>query len=191
MDDVTALVAEALDGDKQAWEALVDRYSGLVWGIARSHRLSQGDAADVVQTVWLRLVEHLGRITDPRRLPGWLATTTRRECQRLFKSAGRERPSADGTWTERATGGHMPEPEAEVVTAARDAALWTALGDLDEPCRTLLRVLVSDPPPSYEEVAEALGMRMGSIGPTRGRCLEKLRKAIASRGITEDTLRSI
>lgn len=191
MDDVTALVTGALDGDEAAWSGLVDRYAGLVWVIARSHRLDRTHAADVAQTVWLKLVEHLDRIDDPRRLPGWLSTTTRRECLRVLRLGRREEPCAEGGWMEDAPVARLPQPEAEVLAGERDAALWRALDELEEPCRTLLRVMAADPPPTYEEIAQVMDMRVGSIGPTRGRCLEKLRKVMELDGISDDVLRSV
>lgn len=166
------LVAAAAAGDREAWAALVERHTGLLWSVARSFRLPEADAADVVQTTWLRLVEHLDRVDDPDRLPGWLATTARRECLRLVRRVGREayHPLAD----EVADDG--PGLDAGLLTGERDAALWGALAQLDELCRQLLRVLMADPPPSYAVVAAALDMPMGSIGPRRSRCLSKLRR---------------
>lgn len=165
------LVLAATAGDHEAWAALVDRYTGLLWSVARSYRLSDADAADVVQTTWLRLVEHLGRVDDPDRLPGWLATTVRRECLRLVRLAGREviGPMAD-------VADDNPGLDAAMIKDERDAALWTAFAQLDGLCRQLLRVLMADPPPAYAEVSEALDIPVGSIGPTRSRCLAKLRR---------------
>lgn len=191
MDDVTALVVGASDGDEKAWKALVDRYSSLLWGIARGHRLSTAEAADVVQTVWLRLVEHLDRIADPRGLPGWLSTTTRRECQRVARLAAREQPRLDGQWMEDADTSRPADPEQAALVEDRDAAVWEALDELDPRCRTLLRALSCDPPLSYEEISQVMDFPIGSIGPTRGRCLDKLRRGIVARGITHDALRSV
>jgi RNA polymerase sigma factor (sigma-70 family) len=191
MDEVTALVVGAAEGDDRSWAGLVDRYSSLLWAIARNHRLSTNDAADVVQTVWLKLAEHLHRIVDPRSLPGWLSTTTRRECTRVARVGKREEPRDTGPWMERADGARPPDPVHEVAVAERDLALWEALGELDPRCSTLLRVLCAEPPLTYDEVSQALDIPVGSIGPTRGRCLDKLRRGIVARGITEDALRSV
>jgi RNA polymerase sigma factor (sigma-70 family) len=167
------LVAAAAAGDQQAWDALVDRYTSLLWSVARSYRLSAPDAADVVQTTWLRLVEHLGQIADPDRLPGWLATSARRECLRLLRRADRDgvpyTPLLDMP-------DDAPELDAGLLRDERDAALWSALALLDDYCQQLLRVLIADPPPTYAEVSAALGIPVGSIGPTRARCLSKLRR---------------
>jgi RNA polymerase sigma factor (sigma-70 family) len=165
------LVLAATAGDHEAWAALVDRYTGLLWSVARSFRLPEADAADVVQTTWLRLLEHLDGVDDPDRLPGWLATTVRRECLRLVRLAGRESygPIAD-------VADDSPGLDAALLQDERDAALWTAFAQLDGLCRRLLRVLMADPPPAYAEVSAALDIPVGSIGPTRSRCLGKLRK---------------
>jgi RNA polymerase sigma factor (sigma-70 family) len=165
------LVAAAAAGDHAAWAALIDRYTSLLWSVARSFRLPEADAADVVQTTWLRLVEHLDRVDDPDRLPGWLATTVRRECLRLVRRASHE---SYAELAEVADDG--PGLDARVLSDERDAALWHALAQLDDFCRQLLRILMADPPPAYAAVAAALDLPIGSIGPTRARCLSKLRR---------------
>jgi RNA polymerase sigma factor (sigma-70 family) len=181
MDTTTRhLVASATAGDHEAWAALVDRYTSLLWSIARSYRLSEPDAADVVQTVWLRLVEHLDRVADPDRLPGWLATTVRRECLRLLRRAGRE-VHADLSDTPD----HGPGLDAGLIAGERETALWGALGELDDGCRRLLRVLMADPPPAYAAVSAALDIPVGSIGPTRARCLAKLRRSAGISGLAD------
>lgn len=165
------LVAAAIAGDQDAWAALVDRYTNLLWSIARSYRLPEADAADVVQTTWLRLVEHLDRVDDPEKLAGWLATTVRRECLRVVRLSGREAYSVLPDIPDAG-----PALDAVLLADERDAALWSALGQLDDFCRRLLRVLMADPPPAYAEVSAALDIAIGSIGPTRARCLAKLRR---------------
>jgi RNA polymerase sigma factor (sigma-70 family) len=183
--DTTTLLEAAARGDQAAWDALVDRYANLLWSVARAHRLSDADAADVVQTTWLRLVEHLGRIKDPDRLPGWLATTTRHECLRQIRRADRERPSDGASWQSEAD--QDAAVDAALLAGERDAALWRALATLSEQCQQLLRVLMAAPPPSYAEVAAALDMPIGSIGPTRQRCLGRLRERVGAAGLgTED-----
>ncbi|NHC13826.1 sigma-70 family RNA polymerase sigma factor [Motilibacter sp. E257] len=180
---VAELVRAAADGDQAAWDEIVERFTGLVWGVARSHRLSPADASDVSQTVWLRLVEHLGRLREPEALAGWIATTTRHECLRTLRASGRELPDEDltgGTGPERPDTG--PGPEATVVGAERRALVWEALGRLSLRCRTLLRALATSPDASYTEIAAALDMPIGSIGPTRGRCLQHLRRELAPTG---------
>jgi len=180
--DTTTLLGSAARGDQAAWDALVERFTSLLWSITRSYRLTDADAADVVQTTWLRLVEHLGRIDDPQRLAGWLATTARRECLQQIKRSGRERPTSD---TEPWDGLAAPDPAVDqaLLLGERNAALWQALALLSEPCRRLLRVLMASPPPPYTDVAAALGMPVGSIGPTRQRCLKRLREVVAGDGL--------
>lgn len=182
-DPVAPLIAAAAAGDASAWDTLVERFSGLLWATARSHRLDASDAADVVQTTWLRLLENLDRIQDAERLGGWLATVARRECLLVLRRSNREPPVPADEVLDR-----VPDPRAPLDAALlreeRDAALWRCFDQLPDPCRRLLRVLVADPPPAYADVAAALDMPIGSIGPTRARCLGKLR-AIAS---AEDAL---
>ena len=130
---------------------------------------------------WLRLVTHLDTIRDPDRVGAWLATTARHECLRVLRKAGRSVPVGDEDELE-APDASSPAVETGLLTAERDASLWEALATLSDKCQRLLRVLMADPEPSYEEVSAALGMPMGSIGPTRGRCLENLRRRLS--GIT-------
>ena len=173
--DVRGAVAGAAAGDADAWNALVDRYAGLVWAVARGEGLSGADAADVSQTTWLRLAEHLGRIRAPERVGSWLATTARHECWRVAKTAR----LVSSVETEQLASGEAPAADAQVLEAEELQALWQALGSLPPPCRVLLRVLVADPPPTYAEVSEMLGMPIGSIGPRRARCLDRLRELVA------------
>lgn len=171
-----ALIARARDGDQAAWNALVDRYTNLLWGVARAHRLSTADGAEVVQTTWLRLVENLGRIQDPERLPGWLATTARRESLRVIRQGNRERLGGIDTLAVDVVDDRTPALDALLLTQERDVALWACFDRLSERCQRLLRVLMVTEPPAYVEVSEALGMPVGSIGPTRMRCLDRLRQ---------------
>ena len=172
------LLKAAAAGDQRAWDALVDRYTSLLWNLTRQYRLPVADAADVVQTTWLRLVENLGRIEDPERLPGWLATTTRRECLRVSRRVDWPRPGEDFA----AIPDSGPAPGERLLQEELDSALWEALGMLDEACQRLLRVLLSDPPPSYAEASVILDMKVGSIGPTRQRCLSRLRRLAGLEG---------
>lgn len=174
------LVRAAADGDQEAWDAIVDRFAGLVWSIARAHRLSPTDAADVSQTTWLRLVEHLGRLRDPERVGAWLASTARHECLRVIRHAGRFVADPDVDLDAVAT---EPEPSALLLATERTSALWRAVEALPERCRLLIRALMADPPPSYEDIAEAFGIPIGSIGPTRARCLDQLRRRPEIAGI--------
>jgi len=179
MAEVAELVRAAADGDQAAWHGLVDRYNGLVWSVARAHRLSTVDASDVVQTTWLRLVENLGRLQDPERVGAWLATTARRECLRTLRHSARQVPTEEVP--EVTADGRV---DAALLVQERDRALWQAFGGLSERCQTLLRILVADPPPSYEEIGAALDMPIGSIGPTRQRCLDRLRGLAEGEGVS-------
>jgi len=179
------LVHAAAAGDQSAWDKLVDRFSGLVWSVARSFRLGDADAADVTQVTWLRLVEHLHRIEDGDRIGAWLATTARREALRLIRQQGRVVTFDDDAVLDELAPQDVPEPAQRLLAAERDAALWAALDGISPRCQHLLRVLVADPPPSYEEISAALDMPIGSIGPTRARCLEHLRRHAARVGITD------
>jgi|SRR5450755_5118838 len=175
------LIRAANDGDEAAWNAIVDRFSGLVWSVVRAHRLAPADAADVAQTTWLRLVEHLDRIQDPERLGAWLATTARHECLRQIRLRGREMPTDDAGVLDAPT---TEDPfDHRLIVRERDQALARALRTIGERCQALLRMLASPEPPSYEEIGAALGMPIGAIGPTRARCLDKLRRSPELAGI--------
>jgi RNA polymerase sigma factor (sigma-70 family) len=173
---VTDLVTRARNGDKQAWDALVERYAPLIWSICRRHRLDHADAADVGQSVWLRLVDQLAAIRDPAALPGWLATTTQRECCRVLR-AGRQ-PHAGGQVldAENTPDGQTGMAEQELLVAERNTALREAFAHLPPCCQRLIGMLIGDPSVPYAEISTTLGIPVGSIGPTRGRCLDKLRR---------------
>jgi RNA polymerase sigma factor (sigma-70 family) len=173
---VTDLVARCKNNDKQAWDALVERYAPLIWSICRGYRLGGADAEDVGQNVWLRLVDHLDNIRDPAALPGWLATTTRRECVRALRAT--RRPHAAGNELDVET---IPDDQAEtaeqqLLTAERNAALREAFLHLPASCQQLITLLIQDPPVPYATISARLGIPVGSIGPTRGRCLDRLRR---------------
>jgi RNA polymerase sigma factor (sigma-70 family) len=184
---VTELFRRAEAGDRAAWNTLVDRYTKLLWSVARGHRLSDADAADVVQTSWLRLVEHFGRIDDPECLPGWLLTTARRECLRTLRRAGRELVGTGDDGFPEVVDERATPVEARILTDERDSALWSCFQRLSERCQQLLRILMATPPPDYATVSATLGMPVGSIGPTRGRCLNQLRKLVGREGLVGAT----
>jgi RNA polymerase sigma factor (sigma-70 family) len=173
-DPVAALVTRARTGDQQAWDALIERYAPLVWSICRRHRLAAADADDVGQTVWLRLVDKLATIRDPAALAGWLATTTRRECGRLL--SGRPPVLGQVHDVEYVPGDQSQTPEDELLIAERHAALREAFNGLPPRCQQLLALLIEDPPASYSQISARLGIPLGSIGPTRSRCLARLRE---------------
>ncbi len=173
-------MAGAASGDQICWERLVARLTPLVRSVARSHRLSPSDAEDVYQATWCALVAHISALREPERLPGWLATTARRESLRALDRARRQVPHGDD----------LPEPQVaepsvdeHVLRHERDAALWAAVGRLRHSDQRLLRLLVAregtGPEPSYREIADTLGVAIGSVGPTRGRALRRLHGALA------------
>jgi RNA polymerase sigma factor (sigma-70 family) len=181
---LVGLVSAAADGDELAWAELVRRYTPLVLSVIRAHRLNRTDAADVNQTVWLRLVEHLGRVREPAALASWLATTTRRECYRLLRLGRRTQPfDPYDDAVEGSIGVFLladaTSPDENLLRAERQQALRDGFGQLPPRCRELLSLLVADPPTSYREIAERLGMPIGSIGPSQARCLRKLRNSPA------------
>jgi RNA polymerase sigma factor (sigma-70 family) len=174
---VIALVARVGAGDQGAWNELIERYSPLVWSICLRYQLNRHDIDDVGQSVWLLLVEQIGSLREPAALPGWLATTTKRECLRILRVTRRH--DHDGLPPED----HMPaDPaatmiEQEVIAAERNAALRAAFAELPRGCHELLSMLISDPPRAYAEVSATLGIAVGSIGPMRARCLDRLRRS--------------
>ena len=168
------LVSRAREGDQRAWDDLVERYLGMVHAICRGHRLGGDDSADVNQVVWLRLVEHLDRIRTPDAVGGWIAATTRNECLRVLRTSGRLVPTGDEASLDGADVRDVGI-DTGLLVYERDRALMTAFGRLGDRCQQLLRLLMADPAPGYDEVAAALDMPVGSIGPTRGRCLAQLR----------------
>jgi RNA polymerase sigma factor (sigma-70 family) len=174
------LVAAAARGEEAAWNRIVERYSALVWSVARVHRLSDGDTADVVQTTWLRLIEHLADIRNADGVGAWLATTARRECLLTIRRAARCEPSAE---IEVAPDAHAADLDADLLRRERDATVAAAVRRLPARDQALLRLLTLDPPPSYDEIGAALAMPVGSIGPTRARALQRLRRELRRDGI--------
>ena len=168
-------MVRARGGDERARAALVERYVPLIWSLCRRYRLDTTDTADVGQNVWLLLVNQLGKIRDPAALPGWLATTTRRECQRVLNKAqaphaARHEPDAE----------NIPDGEAETIervllAAVRHAALREAFTHLSPRDQQLIALLTEDPPVPYAQISTRLGIPVSSIGPNRRRCLDKLR----------------
>ena len=169
------MIAAAARGNQTAWNEIVEQYSGVLWSVARAHRLSTGDAADVVQTSWLRLVEHLSEIRNPGGIGAWLATTARRESLRTLRRAAYSEPSDDLD----VLADPLPvEVDGRLLRDERDAALWRAFERLPGRDQALLRLLTAEPASSYEEISAALKMPIGSIGPTRARALERLRREL-------------
>lgn len=172
---VVTLVTRARDGDERAWAALVEWYAPLIWSLCRRYRLDTTDTADVGENVWLLLVNQLGKMRDPAALPGWLATTTRREYTRVLNRAqvphaARHEPDAE----------NIPDGEAETIehgllAAEQHAALREAFTHLPRHDQQLIVLLIEDTPVSYAQISARLGIPVGSIGPNRRRCLDKLR----------------
>jgi RNA polymerase sigma factor (sigma-70 family) len=171
---VALLVRHAAEGDVQAWERLVDQFSRLIWSITGEFRLVESDAADVVQTTWLRLLEHIGRLEYPERVGFWLAATARNECLRSLAAHKRLVLGHEEHEMEKAPA-PGPEVDARLLADERAQVVRDALSHLPRRWQRLLELLMADPPASYAEISDQLGLPIGSIGPTRGRCLARLR----------------
>ena len=171
---VTGLVTRARNGERQAWDALVERYAPLIWSICRRYRLEAADAEDAAQNVWLKLMDQLDNIRDPAALPGWL--TTRRECGRILRTARRPYDAGYALAAGTIPDDHAQAVEPDLLAAERHAALREAFGQLPPSCQQLLALLIEDPALSYAEISARLGVPVGSIGPSRRRCLDKLRR---------------
>jgi RNA polymerase sigma factor (sigma-70 family) len=186
---VVDLVTRASAGDDGAWNEIVERYIPLVWKICLRYQLNAADIEDVGATVWLGLFEQLRKLREPAALPGWLATTTQRECLRVLKESRRYElfggDPEDGVLAAEAGKAMIEE---EILLAERNAKLRAALAELAEADRRLLTLLLSDPPLPYARISEILGMAQGSIGPTRARCLARLRRSPHLRGLTDADL---
>ncbi len=173
--DLARLVRSAAAGDRAAWERLVDQYSRLLWAMTRDFKLAESDAADVVQATWLRLLEHIHRIEYPERIASWLATTARHECLRHLAAGKRVLVVRDDHDAFSEAVGHQPDVDERLLAEERAQAVRDALSTLPSRSQQLLELLMADPPVSYTEISDQLGVPIGSIGPTRGRCLERLR----------------
>ena len=172
--DVAQLVRRAAKGDHWAWERLVDQYARLIWAMTRDFKLVESDAADVFQATWLRLLEHIDRLEQPARVGSWLAATARHECLRSL-SARKKVMLVQGDVTLGDGVAHEPEIDERLLSEERDQAVRDALSRLPWRWRRLVEMLMADPPVPYTEISDQLGLPVGSIGPTRGRCLERLR----------------
>lgn len=182
---VEELVTAAAQGDEGAWQQIVKKYLPLVYSVIGQFRLSRSDAQDVNQTVWLRLVEHLDDLRDPRALPGWIAVTTRNEALRVIKSGRRTvqfDPMADQPFPAQP---QSPSVDANLLDSELRQVLRDGLSELTPQQRELLLLLVADPPISYREISQRLGIPVGSIGPTRSRYLNRLRTTPALKSFLE------
>jgi RNA polymerase sigma factor (sigma-70 family) len=179
--DVSDSLTAAARGDQRAWDLIVQQYSGMVWAVARSYRLASADAADVFQATWLRLVEHLADLRDGSRLGAWLCTTARHEALTLLRRR-RDLPASDTGLLDGVARDGSGLDEGLLRNEER-AALWRAFGLLPGNCQRLLRVIFADPPPSYAEASAVLDIPVGSIGPTRARCLASLQALLSSTAV--------
>jgi RNA polymerase sigma factor (sigma-70 family) len=170
---LAACVARAQAGELRALDEVVAQLNPLLWHVARSQGLSNDDAADVVQTIWLELVRQLHTIRSPEALTAWLVSATKREAWRA--NARRRKQAGPGVEALDDTPDEVAEPSDRLFADERDRALWRHFAELSARCRELLRVVAQASRPDYASIAEALDMPRGSIGPTRGRCLAKLR----------------
>ena len=172
--DIAGLVRCAVAGDRRAWERLVAQFARLIWSITAEYRLAESDAADVAQTTWLLLLEHIDRIEYPDRVGSWLAATARNECLRNL--ALRKRvvlAHEDEILADAVASG--PEVDERILADERNRVVRDAISRLPARWQRLLELLMADPPASYAEISDQLGVTVGSIGPTRGRCLAQLR----------------
>ena len=172
--DVAQLVRRAAEGDRQAWERLVDQYARLIWSITGEFKLVESDAADVAQTTWLRLLEHIDRIQHPDRVGSWLAATARNECLRSLAARKRVVLGHDDLEADSVVADD-PALDERLLADERAQVVRSALSCLPRHWQRLLELLMADPPASYADISDELGVPIGSIGPTRGRCLAQLR----------------
>jgi RNA polymerase sigma factor (sigma-70 family) len=180
-DEVARMARAAANGDATAWDWLVRRFHTQLVRTARGLGLGQHDSEDAAQATWIRLTRHIGGLREPGSLPAWLVTTTRREAFRIRAKWQRELPTAEFPTDAAADNAHDPG----VLAAMRSGALSQALSDLPERHRDLMLALAAEPPLSYAEISALLGVPIGSIGPIRGRCLERLRSLPALRELLE------
>jgi RNA polymerase sigma factor (sigma-70 family) len=177
--DVARLVKHATAGETRAWELLIDKYGKLIWSITREFRLAETDAADVFQTTWMRLIEHIDRLDRPDRVGSWLAATARNECLRCLATRKRlvlvhEEVEFDGP------AAHEPEIDEALLAEERAEVVRAAMAHLPRRWQRLMELLMADPPASYAQISDELGLPVGSIGPTRSRCLARLRTLLGT-----------
>jgi RNA polymerase sigma factor (sigma-70 family) len=172
--DITGLVRRAADGDQRAWQRLVDQYARLIWSMTRDFKLMESDAADVAQVTWLRLLEHINQLEQPARVGSWLAATARHECLRSLAARKRLVLVPDHSDLDEVAV-HGSELDERLLANERAQDVRKALSRLPRRWQRLLELLMADPPASYAEISDQLGLPVGSIGPTRGRCLARLR----------------
>jgi RNA polymerase sigma factor (sigma-70 family) len=173
---VTDLVIRARNGDKTAWDALVEQYAPLIWSICARHQLGGAQAGDAGRSVWLQLADHLDTISEPAALAGWLAATTRRECEQAARAAQPPCAARPVPHAQAIPGEQAATAEQELLAAERSAALREAFLHLPLSGRRLITMLIEDPPPPYAQISAKLGIPAADIGPARSRCLDQLRR---------------
>jgi RNA polymerase sigma factor (sigma-70 family) len=188
-EDLTTLVHRARGGDAAAWDTIVDEYTPLLWSVVRGFRLSDAACADAVQATWLLLLEHIDQVREPARLAGWLRTTARRACLETLRGGSREvvvdltlAPQAATSFLHHTEWG---TPDVDVVRREQVSLLRMAIASLPHSQRALLDLLTATPALSYQQVSERLGIPIGSIGPTRGRILSRLRTQLETAGLRD------
>jgi RNA polymerase sigma factor (sigma-70 family) len=169
------------NGDRSAWDEIIRKFGKLVSTTVRSFRLQEADALDVIQTTWLRLAENAHRVQHPERLAGWLATTARRECLRSLRHAKSGPNLTD--WTLDTVSDRSAGPEQRAIDAQITQTLNDLIDELPPLRRDLIRMLFTDDPCSYAEIAHIAGIPLGGIGPTRARALQQLRDKIDEYGL--------
>jgi len=179
-DEAAVLLTRWREGDHQSLDLLVRLLTPVLWQVVRAYRLDRATSEDVVQTVWMTFVRRSETIGDPQAVVRWLTVTARRDALRTSRSVQRVEVTQDGVLDLR--GDVQDSPENEVLRASRDEELWRAVSGLSRRCQMLLRVVAFSPRPDYARLSAHLGMPMGSIGPTRGRCLQKLRALLNATG---------
>ncbi|TCO62750.1 RNA polymerase sigma factor [Actinocrispum wychmicini] len=177
----TALLTRAAQGAESAWQEIFRRYTPFVVGVCRRYRIYGADAEDVCGTVWLQLVTNVNAIRDPQALPGWLATTAGRECLALLRDKRRQVPSQSDV-VDRVE----PAVDVSLLVDERRDAVRRAFDRLPDRDRVLLSMLFADPPRSYADISSQLGMPIGAIGPTRQRCLARVRRSAAIAALLAD-----
>ncbi len=177
--DAGQLVQRAAEGDRGAWELLVDKYARLIWAITRDFRLGESDAADVAQATWLRLLEHIDRIEYPDRVGSWIAATARNECLRSLAARKRVVLAHDEVTLDSVASSGADVDEG-LLAAERADVVREAVSRLPHRWQQLMELLMADPPVSYAEISDRLDLPVGSIGPTRRRCLARLEVLLAS-----------
>lgn len=175
------LVRAAQRHDQLATRQLVERYTGLVRSTVRSFRLREVDAQDAVQNTWLRMIEHLGTLREPDRLPGWLATTARRECLKIIRDGRREVAHDPEVFDRPDERSRCPEPAT--IDGVMNAMLWHRVSELPAPAKHMVVTLTGADAPAYGDFARVSGIPVGSIGPKRMRYLRQLRRRLEDSGL--------